>query len=292
MNDERLREELARGLSNAGLDALATPALADARWSIRIDTIPIAQSSPGGLSRIGGWPSLPPNTDWPRHQGEPLSFLGQFDLSELPANDILPSTGLLSFFYDTRQESWGSNPADRSSFRVWYFANTSDLVDVSKPRFDDAKTSIAGWLFGKRPHHGIQTFPLCKVAFRPFLSLPELSPDEDRDDADAEAFFEFKESLRGDHQLLGWPTPIQGPMELECELIANGLSLETAGVFRSQAATDLEPRAGNWRLLLELSSDKNAGMMWGDAGSLYFWIRNEYLAAGDFDRCWCIFQCH
>ena len=29
---------------------------------------------------------------------------------------------------------------------------------------------------------------------------------------------------------------------------------------------------GKWRLLLQLDSDDDAGMMWGDEGTLYFWV--------------------
>jgi uncharacterized protein YwqG len=33
-------------------------------------------------------------------------------------------------------------------------------------------------------------------------------------------------------------------------------------------------------------------MMWGDLGMLYYWIREEDLAARRFDRVWGISQCY
>ena len=49
---------------------------------------------------------------------------------------------------------------------------------------------------------------------------------------------------------------------------------------------------GEWRLLLQLDSDDRAKMMWGDAGMLYFWMRQEDLAQRGFDQAWLILQCH
>ena len=31
--------------------------------------------------------------------------------------------------------------------------------------------------------------------------------------------------------------------------------------------------------------------MWGDCGCIYFWLKKQDLAAGNFDRVWLILQC-
>ena len=70
-----------------------------------------------------------------------------------------------------------------------------------------------------------------------------------------------------EHRLLGWPDPVQNAeMELECQRA-------TARIDRDWSATE------EWRLLLQLASDDDVGMMWGDVGLLYFWIRDPDLAA-------------
>ena len=50
-------------------------------------------------------------------------------------------------------------------------------------------------------------------------------------------------------------------------------------------------RDGRWRLLLQLDTDGNPGWMWGDMGRLYFWITDEDLREGVFEKCWMILQC-
>ena len=45
-----------------------------------------------------------------------------------------------------------------------------------------------------------------------------------------------------------------------------------------------------WQLLLQVSSDDNAGMMWGDGGMVYFCIRRQDLVTGEFDGCWAVVQ--
>jgi len=65
---------------------------------------------------------------------------------------------------------------------------------------------------------------------------------------------------------------------------------------RQTATTGLRRSAnklGNvtdWRLLLQLDTDDDAGMMWCDVGSLYFWVREQDARAGDFSAAWMILQ--
>jgi uncharacterized protein YwqG len=97
--------------------------------------------------------------------------------------------------------------------------------------------------------------------------------------------------VQNPHTLLGVATPVQDVMEVECELASSGVAFrdrpqDPGGVMA------LETRAREWRLLLQVESDGNAGMMWGDAGCLYFWIREQDLLARRFDRTWTLFQCH
>ncbi len=53
----------------------------------------------------------------------------------------------------------------------------------------------------------------------------------------------------------------------------------------------LEGGAAEWMPLLNVDTDDEASWMWGDAGTLYYWIRRPDLLADRFDRVWMIFQC-
>jgi uncharacterized protein YwqG len=44
-------------------------------------------------------------------------------------------------------------------------------------------------------------------------------------------------------------------------------------------------------LLLQVDSD-DVGMMWGDGGRLYFWIREQDARRADFSNVWMILQCY
>ena len=46
-----------------------------------------------------------------------------------------------------------------------------------------------------------------------------------------------------------------------------------------------------WRLLLQFDSDDDLGIMWGDCGMIYFWIRESDIQAKLFNESWTILQC-
>lgn len=79
-------------------------------------------------------------------------------------------------------------------------------------------------------------------------------------------------------------------MTLECELGSRGL--DTVNPFNESLDPTLLRAAKGWRLLLQIDSDPELGIMWGDAGMLYVFVREADARAGDFSRTWLIFQTH
>lgn len=57
------------------------------------------------------------------------------------------------------------------------------------------------------------------------------------------------------------------------------------------ALAPLAKNSGRWNLLMQVDSNEDNGMMWGDLGRLYLWITSEDLAARKFENCWLILQC-
>ena len=66
----------------------------------RVAHIPVLDASEGAPqgSRYFGKPWLPVTTDWPLYEDEPMNFILQIDLAEIPPQDGLPRSGLLSLF--------------------------------------------------------------------------------------------------------------------------------------------------------------------------------------------------
>ncbi|HYT23842.1 MAG TPA: YwqG family protein [Candidatus Polarisedimenticolia bacterium] len=74
-------------------------------------------------------------------------------------------------------------------------------------------------------------------------------------------------------------------------LVTNGVYAGNASGYKDPRRGELEPGAHDWTLLLQIDSDDNAKMMWGDAGMLYVWIRRQGVASREFDKAWTILQC-
>jgi hypothetical protein len=72
------------------------------------------------------------------------------------------------------------------------------------------------------------------------------------------------------HRLLGHPDPVQGDMQVECQLVTNGLYCGDSTGYQGPRANELRGEAAKWRLLLQIDSQDEAGMMWGDVGRIYY----------------------
>ena len=133
----------------------------------------------------------------------------------------------------------------------------------------------------------------CGLQFSAQVSLPDICPGNIEDCGEDEYFklLRYLGAFSTHHQVLGHESPIQGDMKLECQLVSNGLYCGNASGFNDPRAEGLRVGAGDWMLLLQVDSDDNANMMWGDAGRLYFWIRKQDLSEGLFDKVWMILQC-
>ena len=73
--------------------------------------------------------------------------------------------------------------------------------------------------------------------------------------------------------------------ELKEEVYALGLS----GYY--DALESLAKNAARWNLLMQVESNEELGMMWGDMGRLYLWITDEDLKNRKFENSRLILQC-
>ena len=227
---------------------------------------------------LGGPAMIPADVEWPRWQGRGLEVVAVLDLTSLPEapGTPLPRTGWLTFFYDAAgQSAWGHDPAQRDAWRVVHAPDAEP-----RPAPDGTETIPAVMLAAVEEPAAPHTFEEALAAFH------ETEWDE---------LYAFGESLRpiGEpaHRIGGWPDLVQDSMWLAVQLASNGIYVGDPTGYQDPRVPDLAPGADDWRLLLQIDTDDDAAMMWGDAGRLYYFIREEDLIAGAFDRCWFKLQC-
>lgn len=247
----------------------------------------ILQSGRGAsVGKLGGRPDLDARHDWPLWKGAPQAFLAQLDLAALRRSggpDWLPERGALFFFYDAEQSTWGFDPADRGSWTVIHEPDGFAAAPRVLPNLPAHAVYHERPLSG-RPERSRPDAELMGVDF-PDVDAPEYEAYEARLNANAPKNAPW-------HQVGGYPAAIQtSAMALECQLASNGVYLGGPEGYASPRRKALEAGTKDWRLLLQVDSDDDAGMMWGDVGRLYFWVREDEARRGDFAGAWMVLQC-
>ncbi len=250
---------------------------------------PAVQLTPAATatrSRIGGEPALAGDVAWPTRRGRPLGFIAQIALEELPEESAatfdLPKTGTLYFFYDCMQMPWGFDPKDAESARVLYSASTAG---DARP-FPDALP----------PEARFTPMPVVLQRFESltdaeWLRLHAIDLEDSVVAGHLDRWYEDVGQPRS--QLFGSPLSIQGGMRDQCALVTNGIYLGGDRPMDKRKAARHAKEASDWILLLQVDShEEETGMMWGDAGRLFYWIRKEDLAKQRFDDVWAILQCY
>lgn len=239
-----------------------------------------------GRSKLGGLPQVPVDFKWPTWKGRPLAFIAQIDLASLPHLDQmkdLPDSGFLYFFYDQEQSTWGFDPKDIGSWSVVYLEQTNDLNEATPPL---GLSSEAIYKEKFVAPYKMISYPSLERLGIDFRILPE---------SDFDIEYKLYSQTFNDspmHQLGGFPNAVQGDdMELEAQLASNGLYCGNSTGYQDPRAKELATGSTDWQLLLQIDTDDDTGMMWGDCGRLYFWIKRQELAENDFSKVWMILQC-
>lgn len=231
-------------------------------------TLLLVPSAEGGASKIGGDPDLPNGVAWPEVRGRPCAFVVQVDLAaaqQIGPLDWLPAAGMLHAFVDL--EGYG-------------FADQVQIHFHPEPPADERLPPIRGLRFLER-----------RVTFEHHTSLPSLDwlgsdvgeinvSEDELDELAGLADEPFGDAIQ--HRIGGYPSEIQDEqMGVACELVRRGLPPAYDG-------TEITPAilraAKAWRLLLQIDSDPDLKMNWGDGGRLYVFVREQDSKAGDFSR--------
>lgn len=283
------KEELKTKLDKAGLARVSHHLLSLAKMSIRFTSSKSSDKEiPIGGSKIGGYPDLPSGFSYPKWKNMPLAFLAQINLAEISgfsASSNLPSSGFLSFFYNASQETWGFDPKDKGSWQVYYF---SDMNTIQRIQFPNDLPDEGRYL-------------PCSLSFFEELTLPpwesiaieNLSLTREEMDVYIGLLDNILSSGSGlINRILGYPEQIQGDMQIECQMVSNGIFCGDGKAQEHPRYKELMTGAADWELLLQLDSEEeNAQIIWGDVGRVYFWIHKKSLENREFDKVWFQLQC-
>jgi hypothetical protein len=276
---------------DAGFDDIAEELAALARPGLRL--VYVEGEAALGASKLGGLPDLPEDVAWPHakwtgHESEAMTFFGHVALGDLDASVWPgPIEGLLSFFCHQDRDHWGVDSG--GSARVLFVPAGAKLSRRSRPAdlgedfvLDEAPVTA-------RPE---LTMPTIGVHVADVLAPFEFGwgrrrySQEDAYIAMHDRLGEAQGGLEGhpDHRILGWPRHVQGDTMPEIVL----MHLNDNRI--SYASGDLEAHAPDWRLLLQIESDRCLGASFGDGGTLFFGVPAEDLQVGRFDRVQAIAQ--
>ncbi|MCR4265410.1 YwqG family protein [Nitratireductor sp. ZSWI3] len=223
----------------------------------------------------------------------PLAFIGQFDLAALSTqagfDASLPDTGRLLLFYDLWILPPSFDPRSSAGLRLIYDETpVSELVRAEPPEEFRAAADPRQFLLAPAaiaPRSVITTIPAGGASWRA-LGLG----NED----DAGLYHEWLYTLgwptaeSGNHQLGGWPRAIQGGMQSQSQLAANGVYAGTSEAYESAEARRLLEDAQDWRLVLQIGRDDVLGL--DLPGAFYVLMRGEDLAERRFDRAWIVYE--
>lgn len=279
------KNEVQAAFVAAGLSRVSKDLDVLSRASIRLFTTAVDESSLHvGVSKVGGMPDLPPEVSWPEWKNLPQSFVAQLRLDELHRYDVdglLPSQGMLWFFYDAQQQTFGEKPADRGGWKVFFWdGDLSKLHHTPYPtklpdesRFHACSLRFAGEIaLSQQPKLEIANFDWTDEEQKRYEDLLSTFPTSD----DHAAIHD---------RVLGYPDTLQDDMRLQCQLVSQGITDED-----DPRVAELSKGTMDWCLLLQLDSDEHAGMRWGSSGMLYFWIKQSDLQTRRFDATWAVLQ--
>ncbi|KKK37527.1 hypothetical protein WQ57_13900 [Mesobacillus campisalis] len=223
-------------------------------------------------SKFGGFPYLPKGADHPLDEkGRHMSLLAQYRFSDIPKLPGMPLEGMIQFFLSAHDDMMGldfDDPTSQKNFRVVYHAEV----------LEDDSLLVTDFSYMEEPDEDY--LPIEGEWAISFSLAQEPVPPSD---------FQFEELMK----------------DMDCEVVVGKDSygeLTLIDVFSEELSgeghkiggyayfTQEDPRCyeHSFRehdiLLLQMDSEDEREIMWGDCGVGNFFIRKEDLEKLDFSR--------
>ena len=245
----------------------------------------MAHSKTEKVSKFGGKPDVERESfSWPLSNNKPMAFLAQIDLSEVSKQvkfDWLPKKGVLLFFYDVLEMPW--DLIQKTEEVGLLFTKIKSILQLE---FPDNINDIA-----KIKQSYIEMLSVDVLPQYDDPSVKQLNLSYEEEDLYMDLQSESSPSMP-DHQIGGFASPRQNNnMQLEAQLVSNGIYVGDSKGYESHEAKALESGAEDWQLLFQFDTDDDLEIMWGDTGTIYFWIQNNKSILKQFDNTWLVLQC-
>lgn len=246
-----------------------------------------ADDLPLWASKVGGKPYLPLDVEYPCDEnGKPLLLLAQFNCEELPTNNQLPITGILSFFITCNYDFYGeiyNTPTLQNGFRVIYFEKIIKDETQLITDFDEIYTQAEDFenlmfpLFGELDSND----KLYNVQFKPTFTFTHQEIGYENFDFENKLFNgqDFSDDI------------LKGNKELFHKILKNffnasGHHLLGYPFFVQEDNRPFDKHTKDYILLFQLDSEfiGDFEILWGDAGVGNFFIHPDDLAKKDFSK--------
>ncbi|PGZ93517.1 hypothetical protein COE51_23675 [Bacillus pseudomycoides] len=289
---EQNRIKLEQQLKDNGFEHAINYLIETSRQGVRCAKAGETDYKKPGQSRVGGDPDLPPQFTWPlTSDGTPMTFLVQLnmcDVAKHDANELLPKSGMLSFFLGIDE------PAYNIEHRVIWFDETEVLTVVRRePSGETALEDTYGTYVG----YDLEARPSLEPPAYAYVDEEQVESDKVTLDDYDDLLYEIRDEEDDDIiQLFGYPTEQHDDSEYEASLMVltgeeyeynSDKALEKIAAHFGGDKTKAKQEVADMQMLLELETDDDVGFCWWDAGLLHFFIRKEDLIAGRFDRTYC-----
>lgn len=263
-NDPELLQAVKDAVRETGLDRFRDGLINRTRRSVALSTTEEDDYIAKGHHRFGGLPDLPANTTYPtfinyQKEEKGMQFIAQINCGDIAhLQDYLPRTGILYFFIEDQEDI---NP------KVLYY-DGNDLQSARDLNIDSEFIDDGNGIYtpyraeaGKYP-----SMPIMYNAGEHYPELADLEEMDNETEALAERFNAY--SVPPVHSINSYVFKQHGTPEID-------------------AVDKKRGKPEDWMVLLRVSSDRNTGFSFWDAGEIYFVIHKSDLERKDFSNVFC-----